>query len=457
MSRLRAVSLFSNCGAGDVGYSDAGFHFEVMAELDPRRLEVALLNHPGALGIAGDLRKTWPKVIKAYRERGGDKRPALLCACPPCQGMSSARGGKGRHADANAGSKDERNLLVVVIEKVALSLQPSVIVVENVQAFLNRRVRHPKNGRPISAANYLIEALAQDYLVAPLVADLSEFGVPQSRKRAFLTFLRRDLRCVPRLGELGRAPYPRPNASADSSLNLINALKSFKLPTLDAANERKATAPGFGGMHVVPIWDERTYAMVAAIPSRSGRSAWDNNVCFECGEVDIGESDATCPDCGHALLRPVVRAANGKHRLVKGFKTSYRRMYPDRPAATITTASGHVGSDYTIHPTENRLLSPLECAFLQTFPKSFKWGDALERFGPTTVRDMIGEAVPPLFTRAHGQVLAGLLRGEWKRAPISLSDEHVTRGWDKLQTAAIEDQGDDGSALLSAAELKTHD
>lgn len=35
MSKLRAVSLFSNCGAGDVGYRDAGFRFDVMAELDP--------------------------------------------------------------------------------------------------------------------------------------------------------------------------------------------------------------------------------------------------------------------------------------------------------------------------------------------------------------------------------------------------------------------------------------
>src|SRR5258706_15924771 len=60
----RAVSLFSNCGAGDVGYRKAGFRFDVMAELDPRRLGVCLLNHPGATGVSGDLRKTWRKVVK---------------------------------------------------------------------------------------------------------------------------------------------------------------------------------------------------------------------------------------------------------------------------------------------------------------------------------------------------------------------------------------------------------
>ncbi len=86
-------------------------------------------------------------------------------------------------------------------------------------------------------------------------------------------------------------------------------------------------------------------------------------------------------------------------------------MAPDQPAATVTTASGHVGSDRTIHPWENRLLSPAECAYLQTFPSDFKWGNAMNNWGHTPVRQMIGEAVPPRFTELHGQVLAALYKG----------------------------------------------
>src|SRR5438309_10344941 len=99
----RAVSLFSNCGAGDIGYAKAGFNFDVMAELDPRRLEVCLLNHPSAAGVPGDLRKTWKKVVQIYRTRAGKNRPALLAACPPCQGLSSARGNRGCADDPDAG------------------------------------------------------------------------------------------------------------------------------------------------------------------------------------------------------------------------------------------------------------------------------------------------------------------------------------------------------------------
>src|SRR5580700_4934717 len=112
---FHSVSLFSNCGAGDVGFARAGFRFDVMAELDPRRLDVALLNHPHATGVPGDLRETLPNVVAAYRERAGDAPPALLAACPPCQGLSSAQSARGDATDPDVGSRDRRNLLVAVI------------------------------------------------------------------------------------------------------------------------------------------------------------------------------------------------------------------------------------------------------------------------------------------------------------------------------------------------------
>jgi DNA (cytosine-5)-methyltransferase 1 len=443
VSSWRAISLFSNCGAGDIGFRSAGFRFDVMAEIDSRRLEVCLLNHPGAVGVPGDLRDTWPKVVKQYRKRAGDRRPALLSACPPCQGMSSARSGKGRHDDADAGSRDQRNLLVTVIAKVALRLQPSIVVVENVPAFLTRKVRHPHDEQPISAANYLLAALSKDYVVFPLVADLCHYGVPQSRTRAFLTFIRHDLAGLTQLLRLGRAPYPRPTYGDELGLtkpiSLDDALASFALPDLDASTPGQASADGFDDFHSVPVWNERTYAMVAAIPPGSGRSAWQNDACFRCGAVEVLPSVAECPKCGDPLLRPVVREPDGSIRLIKGFETSYRRMLGDRPAATITTASGHVGSDVTIHPRQNRVLSTLECALLQTFPQDFEWGDALKKWGPTNVREMIGEAVPPAFTQVHGEVLLGLFRKQWTRAPISLSDDRITRAWRRLVEAARKD------------------
>jgi DNA (cytosine-5)-methyltransferase 1 len=444
MRKLRAVSLFSNCGAGDIGYAKAGFRFEVMAELDPDRLKVCLRNHRKAKGVAGDLRITWPQVVSEYRTVAGDERPSLLCACPPCQGMSSARSGRGKHEDAAAGSADERNLLVTVIANVAHALKPDIIVVENVTAFLTRRVWHPEDGKPISAANYLISKLAADYDVFPLVAELADYGVPQSRVRSFLTLVRKELPGLKRLVGSARAPFPAPTHASDSSaftkqVTLQQALDSYNLPPLDAATSDSAVAPGYSGLHSVPVWPKRIYDMVAAIPPKSGKSAWVTSKCIHCGPVDVDGSAVACPVCDETLPRPVIVEHDGTRRLIRGFASSYRRMHAERPAATVTTASGHVGSDYTIHPTENRLLSILECALLQTFPIEFDWGDALKRKGSTNVREMIGEAVPPLFTELHGRVLSSLLKGRLPRRAILATNAKCESGRAKLRQASKKD------------------
>ena len=84
---------------------------------------------------------------------------------PPCQGMSSARGSRGHESDADAGSRDARNLLVEVIADVAKKVEPRIVVVENVPAFLSRLVIDPDTREPISAAALLIRLLGERYRV----------------------------------------------------------------------------------------------------------------------------------------------------------------------------------------------------------------------------------------------------------------------------------------------------
>jgi DNA (cytosine-5)-methyltransferase 1 len=407
-----------------------------MAELDPRRLAVSKLNHPGAEGIPGDLRDTWSQVVEAYRRASGRKRPALLSACPPCQGMSSANGDRGAAADPDASSKDKRNLLVAVVADVVLELKSKLVAVENVQEFLTRKVRHPVTGEVASAARLLVSALEADYQAFPILVDLADYGVPQTRKRAFLTFVRRDVPGLRRLLDEGLAPYPLPTHATDHGgaghVSIGEALRSFGLCRLDASSAEEAASAD--PMHAVPVWLDRRYEMVSAIPPNSGASAWENDACPECGFVNARRDVAACAECGVPLLRPVVKEKDGSYRLVKGFhNSSYRRMHSDEPASTITTASGHIGSDFTIHPYENRLLSPLECALLQAFPRNFKWGNSLERWGTSNVRAMIGEAVPPQFTKLHGEVLMALLRDDWSLPLIPQDDPRCNNARRKLK------------------------
>jgi DNA (cytosine-5)-methyltransferase 1 len=429
-----AVSLFANCGAGDLGYARAGFDFLVMAEVKDRRLNVALKNHPKAKGIPGDLRQTWRQVVEATR-LVSNKAPDLLCACPPCQGMSTAKSGRGSASNPDEGSRDSRNLLVLPIAEVARALKPRIIVVENVTAFLRRLVRHPLTECAVTAAALLIEMLEPAYVVYPLVVNLADFGVPQTRRRAFLTFVRKDQAGLHLFERKGFIPYPAPLVDQPGweRKTLEQALRGFALPSLDAVS-LDAAVDSERPLHRVPVWDNQRYAMVAAIPPRSGRSAWQNEVCGSCGPCNASPEVAACPSCGGPLLRPVLPNGAGGWRLIKGHRrSSYRRMYPDRPGATVTTASGKIGSDFTIHPWENRVLSPLECALLQTFPADFQWE---EKIVIDAVREMIGEAVPPLFTELHGGVLASLLSRSLPENPMQAKDSRQRRALARLRKVA---------------------
>ena len=273
---FHSVSLFSNCGAGDIGYAKAGFRFDVMAELDPRRLEVCLLNHPTAVGVPGDLRKTWPMVVDEYLDisQGCPADAARSVSALPGDEFGSEPPGK--EGDPDAGMKDARNLLVTVISKVARELRPRVIVVENVQAFLTRQVRHPKTKVPITASSWLIDELARDYAVFPFLTDLCDYGVPQTRKRTFLTFIRLDEPAIAILEERAATPYPTPSHSPEYEgcpITLREALAAFNLPSLDACSPETAISRVGNGLHAVPVWPDRRYDMVAAIPPHAGMGA----------------------------------------------------------------------------------------------------------------------------------------------------------------------------------------
>lgn len=442
--RVKAVSLFSNCGAGDVGFAASGFRFQVISELVERRLEVARLNLPDAVAVSGDLRRPWPVVVDAFREAHGSESPVLLSGCPPCQGMSSARGGRGKEDDPDAGSGDGRNLLVLPIAEVARELRPMFVVVENVPAFLRRRVRDPGSGTPRSAANLLCSRLESDYHAYAALVDLCEFGVPQHRLRAFLTLVRKDSDALGVLEGTGRAPFPALTHGGPRFPDFVTidtALRDSGLPALDAGSV-EAAGPTGHPMHRVPVWLDRRYEMVAAIPPGSGASAWETDRCERCGMEGIDSGEAACPNCRSPMLRQTARNTDGGWRLVRGFRnSSYRRMDPDRPAATITTASGHIGSDRTLHPWENRVLSPAECSWLQTIPSTFEWGDSMDGWGHTGVRQMIGEPVPPRFTMLHGSVLAALAEGREVPETLSQQDERCLKALAKLGSFAEQKGG----------------
>lgn len=95
--------------------------------------------------------------------------------------------------------------------------------------------------------------------------------------------------------------------------------------------------------------------------------------------------------------------------------SAYSRLAWDSPSLTITANSNFLGSGRYTHPTEMRGITMREAARLQSFDDDFRFITSDSEDMDTTRigvgMDMIGEAVPPLLSKAIAMHLAEQLDG----------------------------------------------
>ena len=406
---LTAVSLFSGAGLSDLGYEMAGFRFVVQVEVDSKRAAIGADNFPNSIWLTRDVCGSSEMVESAY-QKATSQRLDLLVATPPCQGMSSSNPSRGKRQSPRAQELEVKNRLILEVIPLAQKLKPRVIVAENVRPVLTLNVDYMGvNG---TILNHIRDHLT-DYEVFPEVVNVADFGIPQVRKRALVVAIHKDEPCLTNLSSHERTPLPSPIHSEQPTngalpwVSIRQWLQLMEYERLDAKSEEESH--GEHWLHFVPSYGIDRYMQISQIPPNSGRSAFDNGDCPSCGRQQVARELIFCPSCGEVMRnRPYVER-NGQPALIKGFRSSYRRMSPERPAYTITTNSSHIGSDFKIHPWENRVLSILECADLQTVPRFYNWTRAKENRTLYLIRNLVGEAFPPYFTYLHGQVLAELL------------------------------------------------
>ena len=404
-----AISLFSGAGLSDLGYEMAGFRFVVQVEADHRRALIGADNFPSSTWLSRDVSVSATEIAEAYAL--STSRPLdLLVATPPCQGMSSANPSRGKRQSSRANAHESKNRLLLEVIPIARLLKPRIIVAENVRQVLTLQVEH--EGVKGQLIDHLRSGLA-GYDVHHRVVNVADCGIPQIRKRALVIAIRRGDPNVDWIISRGIAPWPLPT-HADQPINgqrpwvsIEDWLKIMRYESLDAKSTN--VARGKHDLHFVPYYESDRYLQISQIPPNSGHSAYENDTCPSCGHQAVDSGLILCPSCGGVMFnRPYVER-DGRPSLIKGFKSSYRRMNPTRPAYTITTNSSHVGSDYKIHPWENRVLSILECADLQTVPRFYDWTRAKDNRTTYLIRNLVGEAFPTYFTYLHGQVLRQIL------------------------------------------------
>lgn len=338
---IDVVDMFSGCGGMSAGFALANtvfplFRFPLAVDID----DVANRTYHGNLHcspvaesvsvLAGDE----PRLQKLLASRGRrPENPLILIGCAPCQGFSSHRNGNG--------AKDSRNNLFIDFGKVALSLRPDAVIVENVPELLTIRY-WPYVKRVVRALE------SAGYYVHLQVYNLAAFGVPQERFRAVLLALRR--------------PFLPPEGFIPRRLFRTVRQTIGDLPRV-APGEKIGSDP----MHYSAKHSDSTIRTIRAVP-KNGGSRPD----------DVG------PDCLRRASRRHGRAA---------YEDVYGRLFWDRPSITITAYARNPASGRFVHPEQDRGLTIREAALLQSFPSKYSFSGSLD-----DCFRQIGNAVPPAFS-----------------------------------------------------------
>lgn len=168
VSDASAIDLF--CGAGGLSYGLSQAGFSIGAAVDNDTVAVRtyvdcvgnhIVNAPIEEISAGELLR---------KANLGTGECLLLAGGPPCQGFSLQRRGE---------REDPRNDLVLHFVRMIEEIRPRFFLMENVGALMS------KHGRPF-LRELALRASRLDYVIHTAILDAADFGVPQSRRRAFL-------------------------------------------------------------------------------------------------------------------------------------------------------------------------------------------------------------------------------------------------------------------------------
>lgn len=187
------------------------------------------------------------------------------------------------------------------------------------------------------------------YEISDQTLDVADFGVPQRRKRLVVL--------ASRLGRISHlAPVEGRRTVRDAIGKLpVDILKSDPLHNL---GEKRS---------------ERVRQLIKAIPKDGGsRTALSAGLTLKC------------------------------HEKQDGFYDVYGRMRWNDVAPTITGGCINPSKGRFLHPEEDRAITLREAAILQSFPPGYQF--SLRR-GKYAAAEMIGNALPPMFSRMQAEAI----------------------------------------------------
>ncbi len=359
LSRPVVVDLFSGAGGLSTGFVQAGFDVAFAMDHWKDAARTYRFNHPGTVFSEADVREL--KGAEILRSTGR-RRVDVLIGGPPCQGFSTL--GK-RDAD------DPRNELFLQFVRLADELRPSVVLMENVSGLLimeGGKVRENLVGA--------LEALG--FSVAWRQVLSADYGVPQLRRRAVF------VATAPGVEEFVFPPATHGPTAQRPYVTVEEAIGD--LPALGPAECRTE----FDG----PARNEYQRQR------RQGSKKLHNHEAAR-HSPGLVKAISFIPDGGNR------RSIPDEYQPRSGFHNSYSRLASSKPAVAITSNLRKPSSARAVHPLQNRGLTVREGARLQSFDDCYVFEGSR-----TNQYLQVGNAVPPLLSKAMAEQIGRLLHGE---------------------------------------------
>ena len=389
----KCIDSFSGAGGLCLGLIKSGFDVLYSFDIDSKAIATINANPKYFKGHKAETRDIYDidirELLTSLNLAPGELD--LLAGGPPCQGFSMA--GQRKHDDS-------RNHLVYSYIKFINYIRPEFIFFENVRG-ITQKFR--ENDLSIKYSDKIVDELKSlGYKLSSKIIDMSEYGIPQARKRFIL------------IGSLNNSP--------DKVFEILEKNKEYFLQSYSLNNYitvEEAIGDLLCSNHNEPCPDYPTYNSSVYGEISSSYQAFmrrdinkDENIA---NSHRFAKHTEKIIELHNKILEKNIRSKRitPKDNIIDGLlRRGVTLLDKDGIAPTVTSHP-----DDMVHYKEPRILTVRECARLQSFPDWYKFTGKYTTGGQLRKKDVprytqVGNAIPPLFAEQIGLAFLEVIKGE---------------------------------------------
>jgi DNA (cytosine-5)-methyltransferase 1 len=432
MTKHSVVSVFSGCGGLDLGFLEAGFELTYACDIDPAAVACYRSNLDDRAMCLDATSEAFHSDIRNIGECD------IVIGGFPCQGFSKA-GPKQKG--------DSRNTLYVEMRRVVEELNPKVFIAENVDGM-------SQNFGGAYLKQITADFSSLGYEVEHRVIDSVAYGVPQHRRRIIFVGTNgvdfhwpEPTHTAPsrngefRIGNQGPSLFDDAPQAVARARTIRDAIGNLPAPGKEIPDhvlidswprKYEHVFSHIGpGQKLCNVRHSDTSVYTWQIPEVFGNTTARERCVLETisknrrhkrygaipngNPLPVAEIESLSglagirPEIGTLLEKGYLKEIEGKHDLKGAMFCSglFKRPRWDEPSPTVLT--NFYNPRYFLHPEKNRPFTLRECARLQSFPDDFLFLDGEGAVDLISGYRLVGNAVPPLVSRAFADsVMASL-------------------------------------------------